>query len=89
MGITADLSTPLPSDLFLAIDRITDVLVSLKPDQPMTSIVSSKPWIIPRAMLLYASPHTIRYPDIRDMSPAGDNIDVVIVFHYFSGLRAK
>jgi hypothetical protein len=46
----------------------------------MASIIGRETWNIGFAMFLCASPHAVEDPDVKNMRPACDDIDVVVMF---------
>ena len=70
-------------DLFFSIDGVLDVPITLIPNQPMASVIGRETRHFGFAMFLSASPHAVGDSNIKNVSPACDDVDLVLMFPYY------
>jgi hypothetical protein len=81
-------------DLLLPTNRIPDIPVVFKPNQPIASVITRKTRTFRLAMFFRPSLNAIRDSHIENVRTARHNINVVVMFFshlhtHFSGLRPK
>ena len=73
-----------------SIDRVVDVLIALVPNEAMAAVIGGETRNDSFPVFFRASPHAIRHSDVKNVRPASDDIDVIVMLsHCFNGLRAK
>jgi hypothetical protein len=66
-------------DLLFSIDGVVDILVMFKPHESMSFVGGGEAWKSRVGVLVRSTFNIVGDAGVKDMRPAGDNVDVVVV----------